>query len=227
MVKKALLRAAFLYMPFFAMVGYVALVSLMINPGLNPSLSFPFMVDQLLPPVVKGVAIVSLLSVLMSSADSFLHVAGIMFTNDVLDPLLKTKLSNNAKLLTARLSTLLIGAIAVGVALFVSSMYEILLISYAFWTPAIVIPLIATILGKKATNQIFLISGISGIAAYLVWEIVFANNIPIDGIVPGFLVSASIFAIMFFFEKSKTKRSKPSNDNQNLNVENGDIFPIL
>lgn len=205
MVKNALLRAAFLYMPFFAMIAYIALVALMINPGLNPSLSFPFMVDQLLPTVVKGVAIVSLLSVLMSSADSFLHVAGIMFTNDVLNPLLKKELSNEAKLFTARISTLLIGVIAVGVALTVSSMFELILLGYAVWTPAIVVPLAAGIMGVKPSKRAFILGGTAGISCYFIWELWVYSIIPVDSILPSFLSNLIIFCLVILLEKAKNQ----------------------
>jgi SSS family solute:Na+ symporter len=210
MVKRALMRAAFLYLPFFTMIAYIALVALMFNPHLDPSLSFPYMVDQLLPVVVKGVAIVSLLSVLMSSADSFLHVAGVMFTNDVLNPLLKSELSPKAKLMTARVSTLLIGAIAVGVALFVTSMYEILLISYAFWTPAIVVPLAAAILGFRASLRAFILSGVGGVISYLVWELWVYSTIPVEAIVPAFLTSLAVFIAIFWMEKRPARRKMSS-----------------
>ena len=73
--------------PFFAITGLIGLVALAIDPALDSNLAMPHVVVTVMPPVLKGLVIAAVISIVMSSADSFLNSASIAFINDVLQPL--------------------------------------------------------------------------------------------------------------------------------------------
>ncbi|MGY8796898.1 MAG: sodium:solute symporter family protein, partial [Woeseiales bacterium] len=73
--------------PFFAITGLIGLVALAIDPTLDSNLAMPSVVVTVMPPVLKGLVIAAMISIVMSSADSFLNSASIAFVNDVVQPL--------------------------------------------------------------------------------------------------------------------------------------------
>ena len=77
--------------PFFAITGMIGLVALVMNPGLNPNLSLPYVIQQTLPEGIRGLVVAGMISVVMSSADSCLNSASVAFTNDIVGPFEKEK----------------------------------------------------------------------------------------------------------------------------------------
>ena len=68
--------------PFFTIAGCIGLVALTIAPDLDPNKSLPYVVNTVLPIGLKGLVIAGIISIVMSSADSFLNSAAIAFTRD-------------------------------------------------------------------------------------------------------------------------------------------------
>ncbi len=89
--------------PFFAVSSGIGLVALTMNPGLNPNLSLPYIIQSALPVGLRGLVIAGLISVVMSSADSFLNSASISLINNIVNPLRRTPLSDREGLRWARI----------------------------------------------------------------------------------------------------------------------------
>jgi SSS family solute:Na+ symporter len=206
-VRVALFRAAALYIPHFAAMGILGLVAAVINPHLDPSLALPYLINTLLPVGAKGLAVAGIMAILMSTADSFLHMAGVMLTNDIVNPILQSKLTERAKLQVGRVATFLIGAISIVIALKISNMYQILIFSYACWTPAIAAPLMLGILGRRASVRAFLLSGVAGMGSYLAWNAWVYPLVPIEAVAPAFLMSGVMFLGVYALEKSYAQRT--------------------
>jgi SSS family solute:Na+ symporter len=157
------LWSGLLSIPFFFLVAIIGLIALVLEPGLEPNLALPYVINTVMPVGLKGLAIAGMLAVVMSSADSFLNAAAVSVTHDVIKPLKKKIISKKTELLYARVFTCIIGLIGVVFALLSSSALDILLAAYNFWTPFILVPLVGGILGYKASTKIFWISCIMGI----------------------------------------------------------------
>ncbi|MFC2150371.1 sodium:solute symporter family protein, partial [Calditrichota bacterium] len=54
-----------------------------LGPDINPTLSFPLLADQLLPPGVKGIFFLALASVIMSTVDSYSFLAAQTLSRDI------------------------------------------------------------------------------------------------------------------------------------------------
>lgn len=213
-VQKALMKASLLYIPHFLAMAVLGMVAAILKPDLESALALPFLINTLLPVGAKGLAVAGIMAILMSTADSFLHMAGVMFTNDLVEPVLKKPLSERQKLFLARMATFLIGAISITVALKMNNMYDILLFSYACWTPCISIPLLCGILGFKVSKRTFLASSAMGLLSFLSWDHFIYPHVPIEAIVPGFLMSGLTYFLGYFFEKAKSpsKRKAPQQE---------------
>jgi len=156
--------------PFFAITGALGLVALALKPTLNPNLSIPYVVESVLPIGLRGLVIAGIIAVVMSSADSFLNSASVAFVNDIINPLRRERLSERKGLLYARLATLVTGSLAIVFAIRIRSLLDILIYAYNFWSPIILVPLAATLLGVKTSPRAFFAGAAAGIFGVFAWN---------------------------------------------------------
>ena len=186
--------------PFFFMVGLIGLISHKLSPDLNPNMALPYVIQTVMPVGLKGLAIAGMIAVIMSSADSFLNAAGIAASHDVIKPLMGIT-EKSKELAISRITTLSVGIIGALFAASTESVLDILLYAYNFWTPFILVPLVAGILGYQRSAQTFWVSSVVSILAVLI-----ANNIrsigasTFDGTLIGIFVNSLIF---FTYNPSK------------------------
>lgn len=112
-----------------------------------------------------------MVAVVMSSADSFLNAAGIAATHDVFKPLRGKACSSKEELILSRLTTLIVGVCGIAFALSTESVIDILLETYNFWTPFILVPLVGGILGFTASPRVFWISSFVGMSSVIIARI--------------------------------------------------------
>lgn len=202
-VRTALIISALGRLPYYFMVGILGLVAYILEPTLKADLAFPYLVNQILPIGVKGLVIAGVMAVIMSTADSFLHVAGLLLTHDVIKPIMGDKLNPQQELRLARYITAIIGSIALVAAMSNTNIIELNILAYVFWLPAIFVPLVCGVLGAKASVRAFLQSGFCGIATYLIWKFFVYENTSIDSLLPAVIVNATVFLSLLFLEKKK------------------------
>lgn len=151
-----------LSIPFFLMIGCIGTVALTLKPGLNPNLALPFVVLQTMPIGLKGLAIAGMIAVIMSSADSFLNAASVAVSHDILHPLFGIKIENH-KLIISRITTYIIALAGLVFSLQLESSLDILLQSYVFWTPIVIIPFVAGVLKIQRPASTFWLSAFVGV----------------------------------------------------------------
>lgn len=192
-VSKGTLMSGLFSIPFFAVTGLIGLVALALDPSLNPNLAMPFVIKSALHPLAQGVVIAAVISIIMSSADSFLNGAAIAFSNDIVRPLRRTPLEAGTELKLARLITLGVGILSILFAVSIESLLDILIYAYNFWAPTVLVPLAAAILGFRATRRRFVAGAMAGILAALAWNNLLAAPFGIDGLVVGCLSNLALF----------------------------------
>jgi len=198
-----------LSIPFFLIVGFIGLIALSIDPFINPNLALPFVIQMAMPIGLKGLAIVGIMAVLMSSADSFLNAAAVCATHDVLKPLRRRSLSETFELRLTRWATFTMGAMAVIFSLRSESAIDALLYAYNFWTPFILVPLVAGILGYKASARTFWVSSTAGICAMLSWQFLMTSVGNFDAAIAGIFANFVVFGVMRTFEGSVSQKLSP------------------
>jgi SSS family solute:Na+ symporter len=178
--------------PFFAVVGGIGLVALALNPQLNPNLALPYVVETVLPVGLRGLVVAGIIAVVMSSADSFLNSASVAFVNDIVNPLRRRPLSPRRGLLCARLATFVTGSISVLFAIRIKSLLDILIYAYNFWSPIILVPLAASLLGWRASRTAFCAGAAAGLAGVFTWNNLLGTPGGFDGLLVG--VFCNLFA---------------------------------
>ncbi len=189
-VSKGTLWSGILSIPFFITSGLIGLSALAMAPGLDANLAMPYVVRTVLPMGIRAVMISAVIAIIMSSADSFLNAATVSFVNDIIKPLKSINLNPRQELKVARYFTVLLGIAGVIFAVKIESVLDILLFTYNFWAPVILIPLVAAILGKEATSRDFTVSAVCGISGMILWNYILHQPFGFNGLVIGVLTSA-------------------------------------
>jgi len=179
--------------PFFAVTGVIGLVALSLDPKMDPNLAMPSVIRTFLPAGLRGIVIAGVISIVMSSADSFLNGAATCCINDVVKPLCRNPISKKIELLLAKLTNCLVGILAVVFAIMIPSVLDILIYAYNFWAPIILVPLASVLLGVRVTKAGFLAGTLAGAAGTLVWTHLLNTPAGIGGLAIG------VFCNLFFF----------------------------
>lgn len=208
--KKGTMYSGIMSIFFFLTIGIIGMEAKILNPILEPYLAMPYVINQVMPIILKGLAVSAMLAIIMSSTDSFLNATSISIKRDLLLPIGILKPNNpDEDLYYSKIVTLTLGLIAIIFALFCKSAIDILLYSYQFWTPFILFPLLAVIFGVKADSKCFIISSIAGIIALIIWNIKPLYETGIDGAIEGVIFGVIVNVVSFMAVKFWNIRKRP------------------
>jgi len=179
--------------PFFFITGAIGLVALALFPQIDPNVALPYTIKHVLPVVMQGVIVSGVISIVMSSADSFLNAAAVAAVQDVVKPLIRTSARMDFTIVKG--INLLTGVLAVVFAVNIQSILDILIYSYNFWSPVMLVPLAAAIMGVKVTARDFYWGMAGGVIGVLVWKLVLGDPVGVDGLIIGVAANGLFFAV--------------------------------
>lgn len=131
----------------------------------------PAMVIRILPAGLTGLTIAGLLSVMMSSADSYLLISTQTFVSDI-GHTLRPKMSDKREVLLSRLLTVVLAGGALVIALYIKNAYDALMFAWTFYAASVGLPAVAALYWKKATKQGMLAGIGAGFVVSIVWQII-------------------------------------------------------
>jgi signal transduction histidine kinase len=107
-----------------------------------------------------------------------------------------------------------VGISATILALFSSSLYDLLLLAGNFYTPVITMPLLLAIFGFRSTSRVALIAIVAGISSVVIWRVFLQSITGVDSIIPGTIVNLVTMLLMHYLlnEPGGWVKTK-SNDN--------------
>jgi len=181
--------------PFFLVAGGIGLVALQLDPSMAPNLALPETVKRLAPVGVSGLIIAGIVSIVMSSADSFLNAASVAVVQDVWKPLRRTPPTERQSLAVARWTNLLTGAIALAFALSIPNVLDILIAAYDYWAPTVLVPLVAALLGVRAAPAAFYAAVIAGMVGTLAWDLMLGRPLGLQGLIAGAALALLAFLV--------------------------------
>ncbi len=145
-ISATFLATGLLSLPFYLVVGVIAISALVLLPDIAPNFVFPALINEVLPVGVKGFAIAGLLAVFMSSIDSNLNVASVAVIHDIVSPLSKNNISEQSKLRIARVASVIIALLSTVFALsfnnIISMIYFLLCVSNSAFFPGYLVGLL-------------------------------------------------------------------------------------
>lgn len=191
--KKGFIMAGFFSLIWFMICLLIGVYARSMYPSIEPENAFMQVSLSVLPIGLKGLLMVALASIVMSSQDSYLNAASVSFVRDLLNPF-KARISDHKSLFAARVMTLIIGVLGIIFAINAPGIIGAIMINYTLWAPSIVLPLVMAILmPNKVTKPAGFFSVIAGIVTVLAWRFVFAVPFGIPEIVPGLIMNQVVF----------------------------------
>ena len=201
---KAIYLKSALYAIFLVFITINGLIAFILYPEIKPSLALPYLIDHIIPVGIQGVVIAGLLAAVMSTADSDLNITSVTLVKDFFKPIFN--LSNQGKMLIiARITNIIIGSLAIFIALRFNSVVDLVIFVAGFWGPIILVPLIFGLYDITISKFAFVFTSFSGGTSFLLWEYFMAATNNLKSVFVGTVVSFILFIIFATFQKlSKT-----------------------
>jgi len=190
-VTKAFLIATgfcFLIDCMFYFIAFAMAAKEQLNLGSNDLILH--LINTYTPSYLKGIAIIGVLAMIMSTADSYINSSSVLFSYDFCRSI-GIKLSGKTELLLARISSLIIGIAALALSLISTNLLEVLLVTYSFYMPVVSVPLLLAIFGFR-TNVVVVLSGMFMGFITIVLFMLFSE---IDGFIHGMLANLTTLII--------------------------------
>jgi solute:Na+ symporter, SSS family len=170
---------------------------------LDPELGLPLLLRSVLPVGLLGIMLAAYFSAIMSTADSCMMAASGNVMTDILRKFSKG-MSNTGQIRASRITTLVIGAVALLLASFMENVLQLMLYSYAFMVSGLVVPVLAALFAKQRDSTAALWAMVLGGASTLVlilgqWPLPFG----LDANGFGILASLVVFVGLIRFRKNK------------------------
>ncbi|NRB10317.1 MAG: ATP-binding protein [Rickettsiaceae bacterium] len=177
------------------LILFTSLIGILIfadNPNLSKNDLIPHIIDDYFAPGIRGILVLAILAMVMSTADSSLNAGAVLVTHDIFKPL-NSGFKN--ELLTSKIFSFILGFIAVILTLSSDSILELVLLTENFYMPVVTAPLTLAIFGFRTNKKVILIAIATAIAFVIYWRTFIQPITEIDSLIPGVL--ANLLTILF------------------------------
>jgi Na+/proline symporter len=162
-----------------------------------------FLLENNLGQGFLGIGFVGVISILISTVDSFMNIASVTLTHDVLKPIFDQQLTSKAEVNLAKISNVLTSFLAAILSIAFDEILEIILYALNLWGPIMSVPIYFLIFDLKVPKATFYISLISSSAIIILWEQNYDGLEELFAFLPATCLSAVIFANAWLFSKFK------------------------
>ena len=149
----------------------------------------PALAIKVLPAGLTGLALAGILSVIMSTADSYLLVSVQTCVHDIgktVDP----DMSGKKEILLSRIFSVILPLCALVIALYIQNAYKILMFAWSFYAAAAGIPAFAALFWKKATKPGIIAGMAAGFVVCIGWKLL-GTPFELGPTVPGAIACAA------------------------------------
>jgi SSS family solute:Na+ symporter len=158
--------------PLFAVgTTLIGMMARMLMPDLDDAeLATPMLILELLPAGLAGVVIAAYMAAVMSTADSALIGPVAIFTNDIFRKRIRPDASNRALVRVARIATMVLGVLAIGIACLVPNVLDLILYAYTFGAAGLFFPMLGLLFWPGTTAKGAFWSMLAGGASAVAWS---------------------------------------------------------
>ena len=137
-------------------------------------------------PELKILILVSVMAMVMSTADSYINSTSILVVHDIFESLNIRILDN--RLIESRLFSALIGIFAITLAFRDGGLMQLLIGTSSFYMPIVTVPFIMALLGFRSTEKSVLIGMFAGFLTVILWDYVFSKPFfNLDSLIPAMI----------------------------------------
>lgn len=185
--------ASFLFI--LLLTFWVAILLLSNNNNLVEGEVLGYIIDNFTYDGLRGLLLVGVMAMLMSTADSYINSASVLFAHDFCVPL-NIKWAKNNELLLTKLSALMLGSGALLIAINAKNLFEIIVTMASFYMPIVTVPIFLTILGFISSKRTYIAGVSTGIFLTIFGKIV---ELPMPGTVYTVIAILMVAVVMFSF----------------------------
>jgi SSS family solute:Na+ symporter len=184
----------------FAELGYATFESI------DPEMGLPLLLRTILPVGLMGLMMSAYFSAIMSTADSCLMAASGNLLTDILSKIFPVKENHKSQLRLSQILTLIIGVLALILALKMENVLELMLYSYAFMVSGLFIPLLGAFFGKRKNALAAIWSMmVGGTTTLILTEVNVELPLGLDPNIFGISASLVVFLLLtYLFPKYST-----------------------
>ena len=139
---------AFLFIPLAFAIIFIGMGARVLYPYISAEGAFPQVITSVLSPGLSGLLLAALVAALMSSADTCLLTQTVILTEDIVKRF-HPALDEKKTMFVTRLSLIVLGLVALGLALTLKGVISSLLFAYTIFTCGLVVPVIAGFYKEK------------------------------------------------------------------------------
>ncbi len=140
----------------FTQLGYA------IGSSIDAEMGLPILLNTVLPAGIMGLMLSAYFSAILSTADSCLMAASGNVQTDILNKIVTFRKDTKSQLKSSQIITLVIGALSLLLASYMTNVLELMLYSYAFMVSGLFVPTLAALYTKKPNKSAALLSMILG-----------------------------------------------------------------
>ena len=136
----------------------------------------------------KGAFVVSIMAMCMSTADSYINSASVLFSHDLLKSM-GIYISEKWELFFVRITALFVGIAALMLSIFSQNLLDLMLSAYSFYMPVVSVPMILSIFGFRSSSTTVLLgmfAGFSTVCGFMIFAGV--DNVVIPGMLANLIV---------------------------------------
>ncbi len=167
--------------------------------------AIPVMIIKILPAGLTGLALAGVISVMMSSADTYLLCASQSVVSDICKAV-KPDLSEKRSMLISRVSSVIFGVCSFFIAMFFTSAYDALMFGWTFYAATLGIPCLVSLVWKKATTAGMLAGMGTGFVVSIIWNVL-GSPFNIGSTIIGVILNALVLFVvsMLTYKKHPSK----------------------
>lgn len=154
----------------------------------------PALAITVLPIGLTGLALAGVLSVIMSTADSYLLVSVQACVSDI-GKTLKPDMSDKTEVRLSRVFSIILPLCALFIALYIKNAYEILMFAWSFYAAAAGLPAFAALFWRKATKAGILSAMVGGFVVCVGWKLA-GQPFGLGATVPGAIVCGVLLVVV-------------------------------
>lgn len=188
-VRKAFNYAALVQIVIGFFFTWISILLVTADPNVPPEQLVHHLIEKYTYTGFKGFMAIGIMSMAMSTVDSCMNSAAVLFAHDLVKPL-KIPIKNS--LLAARLFSFVIGGGALFLALSDYDLLGLIYLSGNFYMPVVLPALTLAIFGFRSSTKAVLIGIVAGLVTVVIWRLFFLDT-GIDSIMPATLANFVFF----------------------------------
>lgn len=170
----ALISAAFVMM----LVFLISMSSRTLFPDIRSDLAVYTVATDLLNPVLGTVLLIAILSIIMSTSDSYLLSPATNIVKDIYVRFMKPDASDKKILFLTRLWVVILGVLALSGALWFETVLQYAMVAYTIYGAGVFFPIVTSFFWKGATNAGAISAIIGGTISTIIWQFFVTSTIP-------------------------------------------------